>query len=134
MPCVLKVSPPVSNDALNALFASAWPEHVNVDLLPMLEHALFYICAYEGERLVGFAKVVSDGGCHGFLLDPTVTLDRQRQGIGRQLVERCACEARHRGVEWLHVDYEPHLKDFYKSCGFRSTEAGVRKLRNENVH
>lgn len=127
--CVIEVSPAVENDALNRLFANAWPAHVTRDMRPLLQRALFHVCAYEGARLVGFAKVVDDGGCHGFLLDPTVASDRQRNGIGRQLVQRCVEEARRRGLEWLHVDYEPHLKAFYLACGFRATEAGLLNLK-----
>ena len=63
--------------------------------------------------------------------DPTVTPDWRRKGIGRQLVEACAEEARRKGVEWLHVDYEPHLKEFYQSCGFSPAEAGLRNLRKD---
>ena len=32
------------------------------------------------------------------------------------------------GAEWLHVDFEPHLTGFYRSCGFRLTKAGLIKL------
>lgn len=127
----LKVGPPVGSDELNALFAGAWPDHQQTDFRPILAHALVYVCAYEGERLVGFVKVVGDGGRHGFLLDPTVASDRRRKGIGRQLVNRCAEEARRRGVEWLHVDHGPQLRKFYGACGFSPTEAGLRNLRKE---
>jgi GNAT superfamily N-acetyltransferase len=95
----------------------------------MLKRALVYVCAYEGKRLVGFAKVIGDGGVHGFLLDPTVAPDRQRQGIGRRLVAKCATEARRRGAEWLHVDFEPQLARFYAACGFASTPAGLLNLK-----
>ena len=117
---------------LNALFASAWPHHRPIDVRPLLKRALVYVCAYEGKRLIGFAKVIGDGGVHGFLLDPTVAPDRQRKGIGRKLVEVCACEARRRGVEWLHVDYEPRQGKFYRACGFSPTKAGLRNLTREN--
>jgi len=131
MKCILKVSPPVSSDELNALFSSVWPNHQKTDFRPILDHALVYVCAFEGERLVGFTKVVGDGGIHGFLLDPTVAPDRQRNGIGQQMAELCADEARRKGVEWLHVDYEPRLKDFYDSCGFSPSAAGLRNLNKE---
>jgi len=131
MQCVLKVCPQVKNEALDVLFASAWAGHRNAKIRPLLAQALVYVCAYEGKRLVGFAKVVGDGGVHGFLLDPTVAPDRQRKGIGKRLVARCAEEARRRGVEWLHVDYEPSLKAFYQACGFRHTEAGLRNLKEK---
>src|SRR5690606_1043453 len=123
-------SPKVGSDDLNRLFAAAWPEHTAIDFNPLLERALVYICAFENDRLVGFAKVVDDGGVHGFLLDPTVAPDRQRQGIGKELVQQCVQESRQRGVEWLHVDFAPELKPFYEDCGFRSTQAGLLWLKS----
>jgi GNAT superfamily N-acetyltransferase len=128
MDCVLKICPPVGSEELNALFASAWHGHQNIDFGRILKQALVYVCAYEGERLVGFAKVVGDGGVHGFVLDPTVAPDFQRKGIGRRLVEACAEEARRRGVEWLHVDFEPRYRGFYRACGFSATEGGLLRL------
>jgi hypothetical protein len=31
-------------------------------------------------------------------------------------------------MEWLHVDYEPHLDSFYRACGFQPTLAGLLEL------
>lgn len=98
-------------------------------LQPLLERALVYVCAYQGTKLVGFSKVVGDGGVHGLLLDPTVAPEHQRQGLGRRLVETCVEESRRRGIEWLHVDFEPHFAKFYAACGFSSTSAGLRNLK-----
>jgi len=28
----------------------------------------------------------------------------------------------------MHVDYEPHLDNFYRGCGVRSTDAGLLHL------
>jgi GNAT superfamily N-acetyltransferase len=53
----------------------------------------------------------------------------QRQGIGRELVTRAIAAASVQGIEWLHVDYEPHLAAFYQGCGFRPTPAGLVQLR-----
>ena len=100
----------------------------------MLRRALVYVCAYEGRKLIGFAKVVGDGGVHGFLLDPTVSPDRQRQGIGRRLVAKCAAESRRRGIEWLHVDFEPSLEKFYRACGFSLTRAGLLNVKRKTPH
>jgi hypothetical protein len=60
-----EVNPAVSNDALNPLFERAWPAHKATDFGAILKHALFYVCAFEGDRIVGFVKVVWDGGIHG---------------------------------------------------------------------
>ena len=131
MKVTYRICPPVKNQELNALLARAGPKHRRKNLQPLLRRALVYVCAYAGKHLVGFAKVVSDGGAHGFLLDPTVAPDHQRKGIGRELVEKCAKESRRRRIEWLHVDYEPRLADFYRACGFSSTHAGLLNLKKK---
>ncbi len=123
------VSPATTNDALNALFAAAWPNHGWSDFAPVLSHSLAYVCAYQQDQLIGFVNLAWDGGIHAFLLDTTVHPDAQRHGIGRELVMRAAQIARDRGITWLHVDYEPHLESFYRSCGFAHTEAGLMRLR-----
>jgi GNAT superfamily N-acetyltransferase len=126
---VYRNSPPVNNDELNTLFSAAWPNHVEANFTPVLNRSLAYICAYQGERLIGFVNLAWDGGIHAFLLDTTVHPDLRRQGIGRQLVEHAILAAKERGIEWISVDFEPHLRDFYYGCGFRPTDAGVLNLR-----
>lgn len=119
------ISLPVSNDALNELFATAWDGHKTSDFQPILSHSLLYVCAYFDERLVGFVNMAWDGGIHGFILDTTVHKDFQHQGIGVELVQIAVKAAGERGVEWVHVDFEPHLREFYAKCGFHPTEAGL---------
>lgn len=122
-------SPAVTNAELNALFAAAWVNHNTSDFRPILERSLAYVCAYRGPDLVGFVNLAWDGGVHAFLLDTTVHPVVRRQGIGRSLVERAVLAARERGIEWVHVDYEPHLREFYRQCGFAHTEAGLIQLK-----
>jgi len=77
---------------------------------------------------VGFVHACWDGGVHAFLLDTVVDPDHQRRGIGALIVNRLISEVRAAKCDWLHVDYEPHLDDFYRACGFRSTYAGLMRL------
>lgn len=125
---VYSISPPVSNDALNALFSAAWENHSPSDFQPVLERSLAYVCAFADDYLIGYVNVAWDGGIHAFLLDTTVHPDYQRLGIGRTLVKQAAHVAHDYGVHWLHVDFEPNLLGFYRSCGFVHTEAGLMRL------
>lgn len=125
MTIIFEISPAVTDDQLNELFAAAWENHRPTTFQPILARSLLYVCAYEADRLVGFVNLAWDGGVHAFLLDTTVHRDYGRRGIGTALVKQ-AVEASHgRGVEWIHVDYEPHLRDFYEGCGFIPTDAGL---------
>jgi GNAT superfamily N-acetyltransferase len=118
----------VTNEELNALFADAWPDHEIHDFAPILDRSLGYVCAYQGNRLVGFVNVAWDGAKHAFLLDTIVRPDMQRRGIGLELVGRAKALAGKSGAEWLHVDFEVSLGDFYRKCGFLNTQAGLIKL------
>ncbi len=54
----------------------------------------------------------------------------RRKGLATLLVEEAIKQAMATGCEWLHVDFDPHLRSFYfDACGFRSTDAGVIQLR-----
>jgi len=125
-----RVSPAITNDELNVLFANAWENHRTLDFLRVLQHSLLFVCAYYEMRLIGFVNVAWDGSQHAFILDTTVDRGFQRRGIGVQLVTRAAEAAKERGVEWLHVDYEPHLRNFYEQCGFKDTAAGLMRLKS----
>jgi ribosomal protein S18 acetylase RimI-like enzyme len=95
-------------------------------------HSLTWVGAFSVGRLVGFVHAVWDGGAHAFILDTAVHPDFQRHSIGRDLVRTVTAEAFKAGCDWVHVDYEPHLADFYQSaCGFRPTPAGLRSSRDE---
>ena len=91
--------------------------------------SLGWVTAVEADELVGFVNVAWDGGVHAFLLDTLVRADRRRQGIGTALVQAAVTGARGTGCEWLHVDFEDHLRGFYfDACGFTLTNGGLIAL------
>ncbi|MEV8319932.1 GNAT family N-acetyltransferase [Streptomyces sp. NPDC059900] len=94
------------------------------------EHSLGWVGARAGDGvLVGFVNVAWDGADHAFLIDTKTRGSYQRRGIATAVVRLAAARARAAGCEWLHVDFEPHLRGFYfEACGFRSTEAGLIHL------
>ncbi|WP_433012495.1 GNAT family N-acetyltransferase [Kribbella sp. CA-294648] len=123
---------PVDDIALSGLHALAFGHRVEVQpwAARLDRHALTWVGAFSNNLLVGFVQVCWDGGAHAFVLDTAVHPEYGRQGIGKRLVRAAASEAKAAGCEWLHVDYEPHLADFYvKACGFSPTEAALLKLR-----
>jgi ribosomal protein S18 acetylase RimI-like enzyme len=93
-------------------------------------HSLGWVCARDGGVLVGLVNVAWDGDVHAFILDTAVAASHRRQGIATRLVQIATDGARAAGCEWLHVDFEPHLRGFYFDvCGFVPTDAGLIALR-----
>ena len=93
-----------------------------------MSQSLTFVCAYQANELVGFVNLAWDGGIHAFILDTTVHPNTRRKGIGVELVKQAAEIAKNTGIKWLHVDFEPHLGEFYQKCGFHHTEAGLMAL------
>jgi GNAT superfamily N-acetyltransferase len=125
-----------SNAEVNALHAEGFGHRVlAIDWRAQLErHSLGWVCAREGAdpargELAGFVNVAWDGSVHAFILDTLVGGRWRRGGVGTGLVACAAREARAAGCEWLHVDFEDHLRPFYfDSCGFTPTNAGLIAL------
>jgi len=122
----------VDNDELNGLFMVSWPHHKIIDFQSILNHSLDYVCAYSSGQLIGFVNLAWDGGVHAFVLDTTVHPGWRRNGIGRLLVLKAIEVARNNGIVWVHVDYESTLREFYRSCGFSSCEAGLVKTNEKD--
>ena len=92
--------------------------------------SLGWVTARDDDGLVGFVNVPWDGAVHAFVVDTSVALRARRRGIGVRLVEVVREHAAAAGCEWLHVDFEDDLRDFYlDGCGFAPTSAGLVRLR-----
>jgi len=93
------------------------------------DHSLGWVVARDGDELVGFVNVLWDGLVHAWIQDTMVASHASGQGIGTRLVAVARDGARDAGCEWLHVDFEDHLRHFYiDSCGFTPTNAGLIAL------
>ena len=123
---------PFDNAAVNALHASGFDHAVlDTDWRSQVErHSLGWVCAFEAAaRLIGFVNVAWDGGVHAFVIDTLVAPERRRAGVGRGLLEVAQRESRHAGCQWLHVDFEEELREFYVgACGFTPAPAGLIAL------
>jgi len=119
------------NAEVSALYAEGFSHEVLDDdwWAQVNQHSLGWACAREERDLVGFVNVPWDGAAHACILDTLVTARVRRLGVGTKLVAIAARQARAAGCEWLHVDFEDHLRPFYfDSCGFRPTNAGLIRL------
>ena len=121
------------NAEVNALHAEAFDHRILEDdwHAQVRKASLGWVCGRRDGRLVGFVNVAWDGGVHAFILDTMVSLDARREGIGKDLVAAAVAHTRKTGVcEWLHVDFEDHLRPFYfDTCGFTPTNAGLIALK-----
>jgi len=86
----------------------------------MLQNTDVTIAAWEGERLVGFGRVLTDFIYRATIWDVIVDKAYQRQGIGKEIVTRILNHPRLNRVElfWLCT----RRPGFYEKLGFTSKE------------
>jgi GNAT superfamily N-acetyltransferase len=102
---------------LRELFAVLGWDHL-VGLLPdLLLNSTFVVSAWDGARLVGLSRVVSDRVYFSTLQQVGVHPDYQRQGLGTELVRRCI--ERFSKTSFLLTTDEPSNETFYGRFGFR---------------
>lgn len=71
--------------------------------------------ARDGDRLVGMARLLSDGVCNAYLLDVWTASDHRRQGVASAMIGRLLEQ-----VPGEHVGLQTDdAQAFYASLGFR---------------
>ena len=121
---------PVSPAALADLREAVGWNRMARDLADPRLHNAFHLCAYDNERLVGYAAVVGNGVTDAYIQDVMVHPDCQRQGIGTQLMKRILARLEAEGMYMVSVIYgDAALRPFYEKFGFCTMLCGQRELR-----
>jgi len=92
----------------------------------MFEQSQLVLSAWHGDRLVGLARVLTDGELYALLADLAVEPDVQGHGLGKRLIEEVM--RRLKGVELVLRDSDLS-SGFYERLGFsRAENAWVKRL------
>jgi len=85
-------------------------------LAKLVSGSTFVASAWHGDRLVGFARAISDGVSNAYITEVAVLEDYRRRGIGRALVLRLL---RGRDDISFVLQAGPELEEFYTEVGFQ---------------
>jgi len=106
-------------DQLAELLRSAgWNERA--DDRSLLERqvsgARYVISAWDGPRLVGFVRAISDGATNAYVSTVVVLPGYQGRGVGREMMTRLL--AGKDGIRFVLHAARPEVKGFYEKLGF----------------
>lgn len=116
-------------DQLTELFARADMADRAADrtrLALQVSGARYVVSAWDGERLVGFARAISDGVTNAYISTVAVLPEYRRRGIGYELIRRLL-EGRDGLTFALHA--RPEAKSLYIRCGFYESPDMFRRVR-----
>ena len=99
----------------------------------LLEHSdlVFALCEPATDRLVAFARVLTDRVFKALIFDVIVQADLRSQGVGQRLVEEVISHPVLAGVEHIELYCRPERFEFYRRLGF-SEDLGSLKLMRRN--
>ncbi|MDB5261677.1 MAG: family acetyltransferase [Adhaeribacter sp.] len=123
-------------DAVIQLYrASTLGERRPVDdrerMAAMLQHANLVITAWDGERLVGISRALTDFVYTTYLSDLAVHVDYQHQGIGKELIRRTKAATDPRAS--LTLLAAPAAEKYYSHIGFQHMPQAWRINAGENI-
>jgi len=121
----------VDLDQLAHLFDVAGWAHLGQDraqLSRLVANSMYVVSAWDGERLVGFARAISDGVRNAYVSTVAVLPEWRGRHIGRECMRRLVEGEGKEGVRWvLHAREELH--GFYRENGFEPAENMLRRDR-----
>lgn len=86
---------------------------------PMIRGSLCFMVARSLEgRIIGMARVISDGFSDAYIQDVVVLKEYRGRGIGRELVRRLAQFCTARKIGWIGLIAEPGTQGLYEELGF----------------
>jgi aralkylamine N-acetyltransferase len=110
-------------DEIVELYQSAgwWQESPEArTVIPsMIQGSLCFMVArsFDG-RIIGMARVISDGFSDAYIQDVVVLSAHRGQGIGRELIRRLTQFCMDRKISWIGLVAEPGTQKMYEELGF----------------
>lgn len=88
----------------------------------------FAICiAYDGEKIIGTARALSDGVCNAYIIDVWTYTPYRHQGIARQMMNNLMAK-----MEGQHVYlFTDEAVPFYEALGFLKQGIGISTVVGE---
>lgn len=124
--------PEIDLQQLQALFQAAafWAkERSQEDLAVAIAHSDPVVTVWDRERLIGFARALSDGIYRATLWDVVIHPDYQGRGLGSKLVETILSHPKLSRVERVYL-MTTHQQQFYEKIGFQPNATTTMVLYN----
>ncbi len=94
-------------------------------VMQMVRNSFAFYCAFDGARLIGFMRALSDGISDAYLLDLIVDPAYRKEGIGRALTEGLSDYLRSLGIDWIVCIGAPGTESFYKTTNMKKMESCI---------
>jgi Acetyltransferase (GNAT) family. len=116
-----EINNPVTAKELIEVFESAEWRKSEKNIVQAFQNS-YYITAYDGEKLIGFARAISDNCFYTNIFDVIVRPEYQGRGIGKKMM--LMLKEKFSGT-YFFLTYTEGRKGFYEKCGFEENNRAM---------
>ena len=119
---------PETDEYFELFGTTGWNEEYRAErseLAGALRQSWYAVSAYDGGRLVGFGRLLSDGVLYAVIFDMIVAPAAQGSGIGAEILRRLLEQCRRAGIRDVLLFSARGTSGFYEKFGFRKRPGGA---------
>ena len=121
MPILYRNELPTSNQFWDLFATTGWNEKFKAtsdELAAANARSWYTLSAYDGDLLVGFGRVLSDGVMHAMIYDVIVLPEYQGRGIGTQIMDLLMRRCLSANIRDIQLFCAKGKREFYERFGF----------------
>ena len=129
-PYIYSFTEPINPEELYLLFQQTdWADGRSpLDIQQMLDGSQLTLGGWDEDRLIAFARVITDDLYRAVIDDVVVESAYRERGIASQMIEKVLMRLQH--IEVIMLDCSPELCDFYGKFGFKVKDLSSMVLYN----
>ena len=118
---------------LHALYQNEWwsAGRTREETTRVLEGSDLTLALVEEGRLLGFARVLTDGVFKALIFDVIVAPEKRGSDLGRRLIDEIINHPTLGGVKHFELYCRPGMVPFYEKWGFTGDLGEIRLMRRE---
>jgi len=91
----------------------------DAELLAIVNGSFRFAGLFDGSRLVGMGRALSDGVSDAYIQDVTVLPAYRDRGLGQAIIKLLVAQLKEAGIAWIGLVAEPGTHRFYEKLGFQ---------------
>ena len=116
-------------EVINVFKSVGWNKNPK-DILDAFKNS-YYVTAYHNDKLVAFARAISDGVYYTSIFDVIVDPQYQKKGIAKEMMKMLLRKFK---GSYFFLSYTEGNRDFYEKCGFEDLPTGMWMDREKSFN
>ncbi len=130
MKIIYKTKNEITGEEIMNVFKSVGWNKNPEDILDAFKNS-YYVTAYHNNKLVAFARSISDGYYYTGIYDVIVNPKYQKKGIAKEMMKMLL--SKFKGT-YFFLSYTEDNREFYEKCGFEDLPSGMWMNREKSFN